>query len=185
MAKNAITDWDASVASNNSDIGGIDIAENCDAANINNAIRELMKQVASWLAALYAVVADVLAGTSTTKAITPKALKDAVAFQTLTASASAISPDLANGLNFTHTLTASITLNNIASLVEGYSGTIEFIQDGTGGWTVSKPASGNKYKGPGGFPTVDTTASAKSVFTYVVRSTSEIWLFPARTMSAA
>jgi hypothetical protein len=44
MAKNSVTDW-SSTAASNSDIGGIDIAENCDAANINNAIRELMAQI--------------------------------------------------------------------------------------------------------------------------------------------
>lgn len=44
MAKNNVKDWDATAA-NNTDIGGINIAENCLAANINNAIRELMSQV--------------------------------------------------------------------------------------------------------------------------------------------
>lgn len=183
MAKDTVESW-STTAANNTDIGGINIAENCPAAGINNAIRELMEQVATWLAALFATATNVWAGSSTTKAITPDALKDAVAFQTLTASGGAISPDMAAGLNFTHTLTASITLNNIANIVEGYSGTIEFIQNATGGYVVSAPASSSKYVGPGGFPTVDTAASAKSVFTYVVRSSSEIWLFPARPMSA-
>lgn len=144
-----------------------------------------MAQVASWLTTLYATVADVLAGSSTTKAITPDALKDAVAFQALPIVANEVSPDMANGLNFTVALTGNVTLNNIANLIEGFSGTIEFVQDATGGRTVSKPASGSKYKGPGGFPTVDSAANAVSCFTYVVRSSSLIYLFPARSMSAA
>jgi len=50
MAKNAVTDWDTT-AGNNSDIAGINIAENCAAAGINDAIRTLMAQFATWLAA--------------------------------------------------------------------------------------------------------------------------------------
>lgn len=46
MAKNSYDDWDTT-AGNNTDIGGISIAENCAAANINNAIRELMAQLKS------------------------------------------------------------------------------------------------------------------------------------------
>lgn len=44
MAKSSYDDWDTT-AGNNLDIGGISIAENCPAANINNAIRELMAQL--------------------------------------------------------------------------------------------------------------------------------------------
>jgi len=49
MAKSAVTDWDVMPA-NNSDIAGINIAEGCPASGINDAIRTLMAQVASWLA---------------------------------------------------------------------------------------------------------------------------------------
>lgn len=184
MPKTSITDWDVS-ATSNSDIDGINIAENCPAAGINNAIRALMAQVAAWLAALYATVADILAGTSTTKVLTPKKLADAQSYQALSIAGGAISPDLANGVNFTVTLNQNVTLNNIANLVEGYSGMIEFIQDATGGRTVAKPSTGSKYKGPAGFPAVDTTANGKTVFSWHARSTSEIWLFPAHAMSAA
>lgn len=184
MPKTAINQWDSNAASN-TDIDGINIAENCPAAGINNAIRTMMSQLATWLAALFAVASNVWVGTSTDKAITPAALKNAVAFQSLSIVSSAVTPDMSAGLNFTVSLTESITLNNIANLIDGYSGTIEFIQDGTGGRTVSKPGSGNKYKGPGGFPTVDTAANAVTLFTYVVRSSSVVYLFPARTMSAA
>ncbi len=41
MAKTNITQYD-STPSNNADINSINIAENCPASNINNAIRELM-----------------------------------------------------------------------------------------------------------------------------------------------
>ena len=48
MAKNSVQDWDGEVASNNSDVGGINIAENCPPSNINDAIREIMRQVRNW-----------------------------------------------------------------------------------------------------------------------------------------
>jgi hypothetical protein len=48
MAKNSFLDWDT-VANSNTDIGGINIAENCPPSNINNAIREEMAQSRSGL----------------------------------------------------------------------------------------------------------------------------------------
>lgn len=50
MSKNAVTDWDQTAA-NNSDIAGINLAEGCPAAGINDAIRTVMAQIAAWLAA--------------------------------------------------------------------------------------------------------------------------------------
>lgn len=45
MAKNSVSDW-SGTASDNTDVGGIDISEGCPAANINDAIREVMAQIA-------------------------------------------------------------------------------------------------------------------------------------------
>jgi len=45
MAKNSITDYD-NIANNNLDINSINIAEQCPPGNINNAIRELMADLA-------------------------------------------------------------------------------------------------------------------------------------------
>ena len=44
MAKNKVSEW-SSTAASNTDVGGIDIAEGCAPSGINNAIRELMAQV--------------------------------------------------------------------------------------------------------------------------------------------
>ena len=44
MAKNKISEY-SSTASNNTDIGGINISEGCAPSGINNAIRELMAQI--------------------------------------------------------------------------------------------------------------------------------------------
>ena len=44
MAKEKISQWDSNPA-NNTDVGGVNIAENCPPSNINNAIRQDMSQV--------------------------------------------------------------------------------------------------------------------------------------------
>jgi hypothetical protein len=44
MAKNKVSEWSATAA-NNTDVGGIDIAEGCAPSGINNAIREMMAQI--------------------------------------------------------------------------------------------------------------------------------------------
>ena len=44
MPKNKVSEW-SSTPSNNTDIGGINIAEGCAPSGINNAIREMMAQV--------------------------------------------------------------------------------------------------------------------------------------------
>ena len=44
MSKSAYSDWDTTAA-NNTDVGGINIGENCAMANLNNAIREMMAQL--------------------------------------------------------------------------------------------------------------------------------------------
>lgn len=49
MSKDNVNQWSTTAASNN-DVGGIDIGENCPAANVNNAIRQLMKQIADLVA---------------------------------------------------------------------------------------------------------------------------------------
>jgi hypothetical protein len=54
MAKNSVADWDTTAA-NNTDVGGLDINENCPAGNINNAIREVMAQVKSGVPVLSTV----------------------------------------------------------------------------------------------------------------------------------
>jgi len=46
MAKNTVGDWDTT-ANNNTDVGGISIAEGMMAANVNNAMREMMAQIAT------------------------------------------------------------------------------------------------------------------------------------------
>lgn len=50
MPKSAVTDWSTTAASN-TDVGGINIDENCAPSGLNNAAREMMAQIATALAA--------------------------------------------------------------------------------------------------------------------------------------
>lgn len=54
MAKSKLTDWDTTAA-NNTDVGGINIAEGMLPSSVNNAMREMMAQVAKALAGTDAV----------------------------------------------------------------------------------------------------------------------------------
>ena len=48
MAKNNVSDWDGVTASNNTDVGGINISEGMPPSNVNDSIREIMRQVKAW-----------------------------------------------------------------------------------------------------------------------------------------
>ena len=48
MPKNTFNEWDVTAA-NNTDVGGINIDEGCPAAAVNNALREIMAQIADGL----------------------------------------------------------------------------------------------------------------------------------------
>ena len=70
MAKNSITDYD-STAANNVDVQSVDISEGCSPSGINNAIREVM-----------ADLADVNDGTV---ALTSPAITDTITLKNTTA----------------------------------------------------------------------------------------------------
>ena len=82
--------------------------------------------------------------------------------------------DFATYQNFVLTLTGNVTLSNPSTEAIGQSGFIVFIQDGTGGRTVSL---GTDYETVGGAGlTLSTTASATDVVPYVVAATGRIIL---------
>jgi hypothetical protein len=51
MSKDELADWDVTAA-NNTDVGGISIAEGMNAAGVNNAMREIMAQLAAFYASM-------------------------------------------------------------------------------------------------------------------------------------
>jgi hypothetical protein len=61
MPRNSVNDWDTN-ADLNTDIGGVNIAENCPPSGINNAIRSVMAQVKSAIAGLVSKVDGAFTG---------------------------------------------------------------------------------------------------------------------------
>jgi hypothetical protein len=81
--------------------------------------------------------------------------------------------DLTAGRVFQRTMTGNTTLANPTTEVAGQSGVIYFIQDATGGFTLSLESD---WKPIGGTPSIDTTANKVNVFSYYVRAASNISL---------
>ncbi len=118
-----------------------------------------------------ASAAEIRAGTTATKNVTPKGLADAAAEVTLTY-ASSYTPDLTTFINAAMTLTGNLTFNNpSAGMTPGKSGFIRFIQDGTGSRTI---AFGTQWDIAGGAPTASTAAGTVDGLAYVVISASVI-----------
>lgn len=61
MAKNSVSQWD-STAANNTDVGGINIAEGCPPSNVNDAMREMMAQLKDAVASKQSDVLDTTTG---------------------------------------------------------------------------------------------------------------------------
>lgn len=82
--------------------------------------------------------------------------------------------DFSANQNFVLTLTGNVTLDNPTTETVGQSGFIVFIQDATGGRTVSL---GTDYETPGGAGlTLSTAASATDIVPYVVAASGRILL---------
>ena len=81
--------------------------------------------------------------------------------------------DMTAGRVFQRTMTGNTTLANPTTEVAGQSGVIYFIQDATGGRTLSLSSD---WKPIGGAPSIDTAANKVNVFSYYVRSANNISL---------
>ena len=95
------------------------------------------------------------------------------AITTLT-DAATIAIDMDDNNNFQVTLAGNRTLGNPTNVVEGQTGFIEVIQDGTGSRTLAF-SSNFRFVG-GSAPTLTTTASAKDVLAYAVLSDDKIMI---------
>ena len=199
-------------AANNTDINSINLAEGMLPSDVNNAIRELMKQLKDFqvgaqgdgatFSSLNLTTTPLAVGSggtgatsftsgsllkgSGTSAVTvatagtdypglataqtfTKGQRGAIV--TLTDGAT-VTPDMADGNNFSLTLGGNRTLANPTNLTAGQSGSIFLVQDGTGSRTL---AYGSYYDFAGGTaPTLTTTASAVDRIDYIVRSTTSI-----------
>lgn len=85
-----------------------------------------------------------------------------------------VTPDMDTYQNFVWTLTGNVTLGNPSDEAVGQSGFFVFIQDGTGGRTISL---GTDYETAGGAGlTLSSTASTTDVVPYIVAASGRIIL---------
>lgn len=130
-----------------------------------------------------AVAADLWTGTSTTKAVTPDALLDSAAPQTLT-DAATVTPDFGAGFNFEWTIGGNRTLANPTNAKAGQSGTIRVTQDATGSRVISY---GNNWCFPGGSATggvLSTAANAIDIIAYTVGTDGKIYATLSKAFAA-
>ena len=112
-----------------------------------------------------------LATTSTGISVTGTALATT---DTDTSNTGSVTLDFAANQNFILTLTGNVTLANPTTEQVGQSGFIVFIQDGTGGRTVSL---GTDYETAGGAGlTLSSAASATDIVPYIVAASGRILL---------
>jgi hypothetical protein len=124
----------------------------------------------TYLNAFSATAAIVRTGTSTTAALTPGDVYNALAEVTLT-DAATIALDMSTFINGVVTLGGNRTLGNPTNPKVGQTGRIRVVQDGTGSRTL---AYGANWKRPGGAPTLTTTAAATDFIYYEVITSSYI-----------
>jgi hypothetical protein len=148
MAKTAVDQWDQNPDSN-TEINGVNIAEQCPPSGINNAIREIMAQVKTKFLSLPSLIAatasELWAGTATNRYVSPKALYDAAAGMTVLADGATITPDLATGLQFTVTLGGNRTLALPTNAPKSGTPFSIWIVQGTGGSKTLTYATGTKF----------------------------------------
>lgn len=109
--------------------------------------------------------AETAAMASSSKAVTPDSLGDALAFVDGGSGSGTYTPDQAAGPNHKRTLTGTSTVANLANAREGEGFYIRLKQDGTGSRALS---FGTGYKFFGGTPTASTAANAVDVVNGVV-----------------
>ncbi len=117
-----------------------------------------------------ASAAEVIAGASSTKFISPDKLFDAAAPVVLT-DAATVTIDGATGINFNLTLGGNRTLANPTNMKPGQSGRIRVKQDATAGRTLG---FGTNWLFAGGDPVLSTAANAIDVIAYFANSANEI-----------
>lgn len=101
-------------------------------------------------------------GTMTGATVTPEFTDYSLTSTSPTSTSNAVTFDIENGNSFQHTLTenTTVTLSNPADSGKFCEIIVKFIQDSTGSWTVTWPAS---VKWPGGTAPVITTTLSTGV----------------------
>lgn len=114
------------------------------------------------LAEIAGLFLPVAGGTMTGATVTPEFTDYSLTSTSPTSTSNAVTFDIENGNSFQHTLTenTTVTLSNPAASGKFCEIIVKFIQDSTGSWTVTWPAS---VKWPGGAAPVITTTLTTGV----------------------
>ena len=118
-------------------------------------------------------------GTPSDSTVNSAKLTGNLIFTPVTSSSSgSVTLDFATGNNFTITMTGNITSLAVNNEVAGMTGVLTFVQDGTGGRTVSLSAGDFETASGGGSPaiTLSSTASAVDIVPYYCRQAGKIVL---------
>lgn len=132
MAKTALEQWDETAA-NNLDRGGVNIGEGCNPSDVNNAMRELMSQVAKWLGD------DTIASAATTDlGSKPGRYVEITGTTTITGFGTIKAGTIkfvkfAGALTLTHNAT-SLILPGATNIVTAAGDTAVFVSEGSGNW---------------------------------------------------
>ena len=200
MPKNKLSEY-SSTASDNTDIGGINIAEGMAPSDVNNAMREQMAQLKEFLdgssgdtvttAKIVATTAQILSGASVTGTATfnsavviggvtnlqdnnlqrPKLLDYAVKGVAKGNTGSAITVDLVDGNFFSATVDQATTFTFSNPPASGEFGAFVLELTNGGAFTVNWPGS---VDWPGGTaPTL--TASGKDQLVFTTRDAGTNW----------
>ena len=137
MAKSNVTQWDTTAA-NNTDVGGINVDEGCAAANVNNALREVMAQVATALSDL------TIWGSGSAPGVVRSSLLEVSSVNTKAGNYTATTNDRSKCLRFTTTATLSVTASSTM---------------GNDWYTYVKADGGHVTVDPNGSETVDGAAT--------------------------
>lgn len=181
MPKTAITQWDTTPA-NNTDIDGINIAENCPAAGINNAIRAMMAQVASWASGVVLKAGSAMTGDltdmghgSTVKDLSGSAHK--VGFRTIpqNAQSSAYVLALADAGKHVAITSGGVTVPANATVAFDIGTAITIINDSGSDQTITQ-ASGVTLRRAGTAATGNRSLAARGLATIIKVATNEWYI---------
>lgn len=137
MPKTAVSQWSTTRASN-SDIDGINIAENCQAGNINDAIREIMVQVKEQLGGVNFKGADLASATTTDLSTATGNVIDITGTTTITglgtvAAGQVFILQFDGILTLTHNAT-SLILPGAANITTAAGDIAVVVSEGSGNW---------------------------------------------------
>jgi hypothetical protein len=189
MARNAVTDWDPT-PSNNSDVGGTNIAEGCPAGGINDAIRTVMAQIAVWVVAATGPLIRVAANTiangalildgAATPVARPIGYRSLYRSRSVTAAAIIALTDEGQAI---YSTTGGLTVPTNATVACPLDFQVAFYNNSGTAQTIT-PASGVTLRIEGATSTVASTVSVPAYTrAFLWQTAANSWLLSGRSLT--